>query len=98
MLVKSVGFIWAVFGLVFLGLYQLWQKQGLSAEEEGKTGEGMHTGKKQRTETKGAIGRILAVAAAPIVTGGSWMLFCLLMRRVTKTTTTAVKYLSLIHI
>ena len=93
-LVKSVGFIWAVFGLVFLGLYQLWQKQGLSAEEEGKTGEGMHTGKKQRTETKGAIGRILAVAAAPIVTGGSWMLFCLLMRRVTKTTTTAVKYMT----
>lgn len=93
-LVKSVGFIWAVFGLVFLGLYQLWQKQGLSAEEEGKTGEGMHTGKKQRTETKGSIGRILAVAAAPIVTGGSWMLFCLLMRRVTKTTTTAVKYMT----
>lgn len=69
-LIKSVGFIWAAFGLVFLCLYQ---KQ-----------QGEHGGWK----------RILAVFAVPLLTGGSWMLFCLLMRRVTKTTTTAVKYMT----
>ncbi|MDD6812528.1 MAG: hypothetical protein PUD93_11855 [Lachnospiraceae bacterium] len=83
-LIKSVGFIWAVFGLVFLCLYQH-QKIGECAVKE-------ETGKRRSRNIK--IGRMLAVAAAPVVTGGSWMLFCLLMRRVTKTTTTAVKYIT----
>ena len=33
---------------------------------------------------------LLMVAAVPLLTGGSWMMFCLLMRRITKTTATAV--------
>ncbi len=66
-LVKSVGFIWAFFGLVF---FILFHRQG-----EKKS-------------------RLAAVCAAPVITGGSWMLFCLLMRRVTKTTTTAVRYMT----
>lgn len=66
-LVKSIGFVWALFGLVFLFAYR---------------GRGS-----RRPE--------LAVAAAvPVLTGGSWLAFCLLMRRVTKTTATAVKYMT----
>ena len=67
-LVKSVGFIWAVFGLVFFFLYQ--------------------------ASKKNVAKKCLAVTAAPIITGGSWMFFCLLMRRVAKTTATAVKYIT----
>lgn len=71
-LVKSVGFIWAVFGILFLLLYSM-----------------------QQSESKGqAVRRLLPVAAAPVLTGASWMLFCFLMRRVTRTTTTAVKYVT----
>ncbi|MBO5208524.1 MAG: hypothetical protein J6B68_04175 [Lachnospiraceae bacterium] len=74
-LIKSVGFIWAAFGLVFLCLYQKQQYQ----EQQGKTGDWK---------------KVIPVFATPLLTGGSWMLFCLLMRRVTKTTTTAVKYMT----
>lgn len=68
-LVKSVGFIWAFFGLVFLCLYQWTNK----------------TAHKKK---------VLLTAAAPVVTGASWLAFCFMMRRVTKTTTTAVKYMT----
>ena len=37
---------------------------------------------------------VAAVASVPALTGGSWMAFCLIMRRVTKTTATAVKYMT----
>ena len=37
---------------------------------------------------------MLLVCIAPFLSGGSWMIFCLLMRRVAKTTTTAVKYMT----
>lgn len=73
-LIKSVGFIWAAFGLVFLCLYQKQQRK-----QQSKTG----TWKK-----------VIPVFVTPLLTGGSWMLFCLFMRRVTKTTTTAVKYMT----
>lgn len=66
-LVKSIGFVWALFGLVFLFLYR---------------GRG-----RRRLE-------LAVTAAVPVLTGGSWMAFCLLMRRVTKTTATAVKYMT----
>ena len=69
-LVKSVGFIWAFFGLVFFFLYQ-WAEPG-------------------KMNRKKAVPVILA----PVITGGSWMFFCLLMRRVTRTTATAVKYIT----
>ena len=66
-LVKSVGFIWAAFGLVFFFLYQV-------------------------SEKKTAI--VWTPVVLPIITGGSWLLFCLVMRRVTRTTATAVKYIT----
>ncbi|MCM1156251.1 MAG: hypothetical protein NC392_12935 [Roseburia sp.] len=69
-LIKSVGFIWAFFGLVFFFLYQ-WTEQ----EKKSKK-------------------KVLPVVLAPVITGGSWMLFCLLMRRITRTTATAVKYVT----
>ncbi len=80
-LIKSVGFIWAAFGLVFFVMYQRQQdKMGKNTAE--------------RTARTSAWKKIIGVLAAPLLTGGSWMFFCLLMRRVTKTTTTAVKYMT----
>lgn len=66
-LVKSIGFVWALFGLVFLFLYR-----GRGRRRLG----------------------LAVTAAVPVLTGGSWLAFCLLMRRVTKTTATAVKYMT----
>ncbi len=65
-LVKSIGFIWGFFGVVFMCLYQ---------------------NKERRKKS-------LSVCVLPLVTGASWMLFCLVMRRVTKTTATVVKYMT----
>lgn len=75
-LVKSIGFVWALFGLVFFALYQFC---------EYREGDSMSGSRKRRT---------IYVAVLPALTGGSWMLFCLLMRRVTRTTATAVKYMT----
>lgn len=72
-LVKSIGFVWALFGLVFLALYLR------GSAESGQ-------------ERQGA--KFFVTAAFPLLTGGSWMAFCLFMRRVTKTTATAVKYMT----
>ncbi|MDE6661976.1 MAG: hypothetical protein K2K46_01410 [Lachnospiraceae bacterium] len=66
-LIKSSGFIWAAFGLVFFVVYRIGTKNCM---------------------------RNLAVFATPLITGGSWLIFCLMMRRVTKTTATAVKYIT----
>lgn len=74
-LVKSIGFVWALFGLVFLVLYRHSVPEGEEKEETAHSG-------------------LFWTAALPLLTGGSWMLFCLLMRRVTKTTATAVKYMT----
>lgn len=82
-LVKSVGFIWALFGLIFLVVYQA----GPAVRTNGNDSNGQ----------SGKIPNKLclsAVCAAPVLAGGSWMLFCLLMRRVTKTTATAVTYMT----
>lgn len=73
-LIKSVGFIWAAFGLIFFVLYRMNVKEST----------------KKNSLNAGNI----AVFATPLITGGSWMLFCFMMRRVTKTTTTAVKYIT----
>ena len=75
-LVKSIGFVWALFGLVFFLLYQICGcKEGGTPSREWKR-------------------RTVSVAVLPVLTGGSWMLFCLLMRRITRTTVTAVKYMT----
>ena len=75
-LVKSIGFVWAMFGLVFFLLYQIC---------ECREGDTLPSGWKRRT---------ISVAVLPALTGSSWMIFCLLMRRVTRTTATAVKYMT----
>lgn len=76
-LVKSIGFVWTLFGLIFFLLYQ-------------HGGEG-----RERREGGGKyawLRSLLAIGVPPMITGGTWMLFCLLMRRVANSTTTAVKY------
>ncbi|MBD5522664.1 MAG: hypothetical protein HDR03_15825 [Lachnospiraceae bacterium] len=73
-LIKSVGFVWAAFGLVFFMLYRMSFKDST---------------KKNRLNVSN-----IAVFATPVIMGGSWMLFCLMMRRVTNTTATAVKYIT----
>ncbi len=86
-LVKSVGFIWALFGLIFLAVYQYGQNtMRVQAEVDDFSGQS-----KSRIWNKL---RLPVVCAAPVITGGSWMVFCLLMRRVTKTTATAVTYMT----
>ena len=80
-LIKSMGFAWALFGLVFFVLYRPWTNRGTDPGGDSST----------RSRQKWWS---LSVAFLPIVTGGSWMLFCLLMRRVARTTSTAVKYLT----
>lgn len=72
-LVKSIGFVWALFGILFLLLYS-WAEKG---EKSGRDKRGL-----------------AAVMLLPVLTGGSWLLFCLAMRRVTRTTATAVKYMT----
>lgn len=73
-LIKSVGFIWAVFGLVFFVVYRMSGKDST----------------KKNTFNAGNI----AVFATPLIMGGSWMIFCIVMRRITRTTATAVKYIT----
>ncbi len=79
-LVKSMGFVWALFGLIFFALYRRCERREGRPESAAATGAGRLPG--------------LLVAAAPLVSGGSWLLFCLLMRRVARTTATAVKYMT----
>lgn len=108
-LVKSIGFVWALFGLVFLFLYERSTRQGAQTGTSGKAGQSEEGGRQCKAGRRvsgsgncgkgyaarfGRFGGMLAVTVVPILTGGSWMLFCLLMRRVTKTTATAVKYMT----
>lgn len=76
-LVKSIGFVWTLFGLLFFLLYRHSGEGGELREDSGKY--------------RGIRG-LLMTAVPPMITGGTWMLFCLLMRRVANSTTTAVKY------
>lgn len=97
-LVKSVGFIWALFGIVFFLAYQCTEsrRSGQAAGRNWLTFWKKKTCKpvdKTAEKAKDRL-RTLAVCAAPVATGGSWMFFCLLMRRVTRTTATAVKYMT----
>lgn len=70
-LIKSTGFIWTAFGLLFVYSCFLLQERG-----------------------KRSLSGAALITAAPLVTGGSWMLLCLLLRRVAQTTATAVKYVT----
>ena len=80
-LVKSIGFVWALFGIIFFFLYRRWGQDGVKYE-------------KSRLSTLTRKIWTWLVVAMPVLVGGSWMAFCLLMRRITKTTTTAVRYLT----
>lgn len=71
-LVKSVGFLWAVFALIFVWF---WRLHGAA-------------------DKKKEIRQLLCITAFPAVSGGSWMLFCLLMKRVAKLTGAAVSMAS----
>ena len=71
-LVKSVGFLWAAFALVFVWF---WRLHGVA-------------------DKKKEIRQLLCITALPAVSGGSWMLFCLLMKRVAKLTGAAVSMAS----
>ena len=143
-LVKSVGFVWAMFGLVFLFFYQRSAQGGkagsykayddgggsdrtasdnVSGDRTGSyraydDGAGSNRAYNDRTDRAGvqsqscpkavwgrdrrnagyaggsALKGVILTAALPMLTGGSWLAFCLLMRRVTKTTATAVKYMT----
>lgn len=77
-LVKSIGFVWTLFGLLFFLLY-MHSGEGKEWREDGRKFAWLR--------------RLLAIAVPPMITGGTWMLFCLLMRRVANSTTTAVKYM-----
>ena len=80
-LIKSMGFVWALFGLVFFVLYKPWTNR--KTERDGDSS--IHSRQMWWS---------VSVAVLPIITGGSWMLFCLMMRRVARTTATAVKYIA----
>lgn len=80
-LVKSIGFVWVLFGLIFFILYQF---GGRGESERGDDCILPHADRR----------RLIFVALPPIITGTSWMSFCLLMRRITRTTATAVKYMT----
>lgn len=71
-LVKSVGFLWAAFALVFVWF---WRLHGAA-------------------DKKKEIRQLLCITAFPAVSGGSWMLFCLFMKRVAKLTGAAVSMAS----
>lgn len=76
-LLKNTGFLWAGFGIVFLCGYRflMWKKNGKTV---------CRSGKKERQA-------VLLTVLLPILTEGSWLVFCLLMRRVAKLTGTAVR-------
>ena len=71
-LVKSVGFLWEAFTLIFVWF---WRLHGAA-------------------DKKKEIRQLLCITALPAVSGGSWMLFCLLMKRVAKLTGAAVSMAS----
>lgn len=82
-LIKSIGFVWALFGLLFFVLYSFCE----SREERRLSSDAPRPAERRLLRTA-------SVAVLPLLSGGSWMAFCLLMRRVTKTTATAVKYMT----
>ncbi len=75
-LCKNTGFIWAAFGLLFTYGYHFFLRKK-DREREGK---------------RRALGRgLLAVTLFPVLAEGSWLCFCLAMRRVAKLTGAAIR-------
>lgn len=81
-LMKSIGFLWAAFGLIFL---LAWQLKNKGSDRFAKQADSPLK-KSRRLKKRCILKTFLTVAAAPALTGGSWLLFCLLMRRVAKLT------------
>lgn len=74
-LCKNTGFLWVAFGLVFSYGYHILMHVQKKASKEQK-----------RTDRKA----LLTITLMPILAEGSWLIFCLLNRRVAKLTGTAV--------
>ena len=77
---KSTGFIWTFFGVVIWVVTYLLGGSGKDNPEQ----------KGLREKLPG----IITVCAAPLITGASWMLFCLRNHRVAQTTSTMVTYMT----
>ncbi len=77
---KSTGFIWTFFGVVIWVVTYLLGGSGKDNPEQ----------KGFREKLPG----IITVCAAPLITGASWMLFCLRNHRVAQTTSTMVTYMT----
>lgn len=75
-LCKNTGFIWVAFGLLFAYGYQILA---------GKRESGVKV--KKKFYQKG----LFWVTLLPVLTEGSWLFFCILMRRVAKLTGTAIR-------
>ena len=75
-LCKNTGILWAVFGLIFSFGYQLLKRR--------RTGEDLQGRKRVRRA-------FLIVSLLTLSAEGSWLLFCLMNRRVAKLTGTAIK-------
>lgn len=88
-LVKSVGFLWALFALAFWGLYRLAQrKERKESKADGR--------RKERKESAADGGRrirpgTIFVLAVPAACGLSWLFFCLERHRVAKLTGAAIR-------
>lgn len=81
-LCKNVGFIWLAFGLLFMYGYHFF----VLGTFAGKGEQDVSLQKEQRKEKKG----ILIVTLLPVLAEGSWLLFCLVNRRIAKLTGAAL--------
>lgn len=80
-LTKSVGIEWAFFGMVFFALFA-----GEVSGQKGRTKE-----KENALHGKALWKRVVLTALPCLLVEGSWLLFCLLNRRVAKLTGAGVK-------
>lgn len=75
-LCKNTGFIWVAFGLLFDYGYHLSVRRQKNDSREAKKADGR---------------ALLLVTLLPVLTEGTWLLFCILSRRVAKLTGTAIQ-------
>ena len=97
---KSTGFIWTFFGVVIWVVTYL-LGSSVKVQTEGETHSAKNKKKDDGIERSSGnnsvrekIPRIITVCAAPLLTGASWMLFCLRNHRVAQTTSTMVTYMT----
>lgn len=81
-LCKNVGFIWASFGILFMYGYHFLILRTFSKDFKK---EDVHR-KEQKAEQRGTV----AVTLLPVAAEGSWLLFCLINRRIARLTGAAL--------